>query len=483
MATRKKTSTRSAAPETAAVETPPESPAEETGFSERVQAVTPDEWQRGWKIYCYRTWPVIDRRENEHFICKLNEPIDEEYLLRFFGSGKYFLRLNDSHGKTVASKSVSVHNPQFPPKVSPDEVLAGDPRNDRYFQVWQPTDDAKNAKQPAAPSSDSSAAVQAIDRFANLTQQILDRGTGLDDDERQMFRKAHEESLKLVTAHAQPPPKETVKDLLEVLKSAKALLTPTPQPGLLDNIEKLTEAVTTIRGLFPAPTAPEVQPASAEPPNIWVQLLSTPAAAALVNKLADSLPRLLAVTAASAGAGAATPMQAPKPTPFQAGGKPAQPDATPAAVATGQPATPAAATPAQPVADEQPAPAEAGASEPLTVETALFQSLTLILRAVSMRADGEDIAAALALTNPPVYTCLKDAGTDGILAAAKADAQAWFLIEPMKEQFRDLFDDFMAWAQEEPEDGPEPTSPPEPDSPPAAPTAGKEGNGSSESDS
>jgi hypothetical protein len=52
------------------------------------QSFTAEEWRAGLKVYLYRLWPVIDRREDNHFLAKVAEPFDEDYLLRHFDSGK-----------------------------------------------------------------------------------------------------------------------------------------------------------------------------------------------------------------------------------------------------------------------------------------------------------------------------------------------------------------------------------------------------------
>src|SRR5215469_17994332 len=78
------------------------------GFFESLTQFTPEEW-RGMKIYVYRLWPVIDRKEKEHFLAKVQEPCDEDFLLSTFGTGKYYLRLNNKQGNTIASHTVSVY--------------------------------------------------------------------------------------------------------------------------------------------------------------------------------------------------------------------------------------------------------------------------------------------------------------------------------------------------------------------------------------
>ena len=52
-----------------------------------VQGFATDDWQ-GKKVYLYRVWPVIDKKSDDHFIAKLSETFDEDYLLKNWGSGR-----------------------------------------------------------------------------------------------------------------------------------------------------------------------------------------------------------------------------------------------------------------------------------------------------------------------------------------------------------------------------------------------------------
>jgi len=123
--------------------------------------------------------PVIDKKDNEHFLCKVTEPFDEDYLMRNFGSGKYYLRLNNQRGETIASKTVSLHNPAFPPKVSPDEVVRTDPRNETYFKVWAPKEPAAATAPPSSSAADSTA-VQELSKLLNKALEQRERGSAAD---------------------------------------------------------------------------------------------------------------------------------------------------------------------------------------------------------------------------------------------------------------------------------------------------------------
>jgi hypothetical protein len=71
-------------------------------FWELIQSLG-DKWATDdYKLYIYRKWPIIDKADSDHFIAKLREPIDPDYLLKTFGTGKYGLQLNDGEGKMVS---------------------------------------------------------------------------------------------------------------------------------------------------------------------------------------------------------------------------------------------------------------------------------------------------------------------------------------------------------------------------------------------
>ena len=79
-----------------------------------------ERWQtEALNLYIYRLWPVTDTRNPERFLCKLQEGIDEDYLLQNFGSGKYWVVLNNAQGKHIRKHVSNPHNPNFPPKVAP----------------------------------------------------------------------------------------------------------------------------------------------------------------------------------------------------------------------------------------------------------------------------------------------------------------------------------------------------------------------------
>ena len=293
--------------------------ADDLDFFARLQSLTAEDW-REHKTYVYRTWPVIDRRDSEHFLAKVSEPFDEDYLLRFFGTGKYNLRLNNGQGRTVAQKTVSVHNPDFPPKVSPDEVVQSDPRNERYFQVFAPkATEAATSKAPADVRSARAGGGEVTDAAVRLA---IAQSEGRD-------ALAKELAATRATAPATPPnPLGDLKALAEVMKNLQppipsgdqrvdlvAILrdelndvrkqlsedraeqrrlqqelftAKTAAPALGDPVEELAKqvrALTRMREIIPGA---EGIPSVTEPSG-WLTFFQGPVAAVVVNEVAAPL--------------------------------------------------------------------------------------------------------------------------------------------------------------------------------------------------
>jgi hypothetical protein len=235
----------------------PQSPNEPDIFA-RMANLTAEDWQNGHKVYVYRVWPVIDRKHSEHFIAKVAEPIDEDYLMRYYGSGKYFVRLNNRQGETIASKNVSLHNPSFPPKVSPDEVVATDPRNETYFKVWAPkeTQAQPTANQATAPGDNAT----ALRELTRLIDKLIEKRDAAPPEPRSDTKD------KLVDWALKQKDKETEANdptrVATLLRELKELVTPAPQPPpppAADPLASLDRAADLLKKLQPAP-APVADP-------------------------------------------------------------------------------------------------------------------------------------------------------------------------------------------------------------------------------
>jgi len=251
MPTKKTTSTKTRATDAANPAAPPADEQRaaiggEPDFFEQLQAFSADEWQAGLKIYVYRTWPVIDKRDENHFLAKISEPFDEDYLLRHFGSGKYYLRLNNRSGETLNSRTVSIHNPSYPPKVSPDEVVQTDPRNERYFKVW-----------PATPQSTSvpadTAALQELSKLATKVLEHRESAAAPDGEQANLTSTLVKWALDQTAKERDSSDPTRIATLLKELKT----LLPQQQPA--DGLALVDRVLSVAEKLNPARAKPEAE--------------------------------------------------------------------------------------------------------------------------------------------------------------------------------------------------------------------------------
>ncbi len=128
-----------------AVQTPAE---EKLDFSKSLQKLKPESFFRfigeypakeGTSTYVYRVLPKIDRELAGIHTTNIDistAPLDEDYLLRKHGSGRYHLKFSDANrprGLTeVAKTTVEVWDPMVDPIINPVELLVSAPEND----VW-----------------------------------------------------------------------------------------------------------------------------------------------------------------------------------------------------------------------------------------------------------------------------------------------------------------------------------------------------------
>jgi len=124
---------------------------------------------------------VIDKKDNEHFLCKVTEPFDEDYLMRNFGERKVLLEAQQSAWRDNAALQ-DRFSPQssVPSKGSPDEVVRTDPRNETYFKVWAPkARSGGDRPRPPHPRPDSTA-VQELSKLLNKALEQRERGSAAD---------------------------------------------------------------------------------------------------------------------------------------------------------------------------------------------------------------------------------------------------------------------------------------------------------------
>ncbi len=86
--------------------------------------------------YLFRSWPKIERLDNQHYIDCGNYPITEQWLLDEHGSGDYMITVNQSgkpkNAKTLCKAYPKIYNSAYPPKVKLDEVDVHYPGNKIY---------------------------------------------------------------------------------------------------------------------------------------------------------------------------------------------------------------------------------------------------------------------------------------------------------------------------------------------------------------
>jgi hypothetical protein len=199
-----------------------------------------DKWATDdYKIYLYRKWPVIDRGDSDHFIAKLREPIDPDFLLKTFGSGKYSLQLNDGQGKVVAYKVESVHHPDHPPKLNPAEVTR-DPQNDVYWAVWGKTASSpKSGKEETAKIPDIAEILRAHSEGQKIDPTVV---SWLQD----MANRRDDLAAKLAEASAKNP----TTDLSNLIGAVKSLMPPQAPAASSDKSEILA-IITALKAMQP----------------------------------------------------------------------------------------------------------------------------------------------------------------------------------------------------------------------------------------
>ena len=430
-----------------------------------VQRFNTDEWQ-GKKVYLYRVWPVIDRKTDDHFIAKLSEAVDEDYLLKNWGSGRYHLRLNDAQGHTLATQSVSIHNPAHAPKVDPAEVVESDPRNKTYFEIWGP----RAAKPEPAASADGA----AVGELARLAGKVLDQRTGapasasgLTEATTQLVLGMSKGRDELAAKLAElAPGTDSLKSLdraVELLKKLQPGSNPTADP-----IEALDRAVDLLKKLQPTPRAPEKNPveqvtAMLDLVNKFKEIMPSAATetggsdlssiAVIVREVADLLKNPLTIamnmwavskTHTSTAPSITTPPTSQSPPP-QSHTVPPQESPAPHQAQAGR-----AAAPSPPQTGPGPVP-------PQNSVIALANAITpVMLRWLHDDVPGEELGTSFAAWVADGWgtvelETLQAAGADMIVELYR-QSPVWVIIAPMETKFRAFVEAFVRWQADEPQD-------------------------------
>jgi hypothetical protein len=211
-------------------------PQEAKDFFEQLTLLRPEDWQKGFTSYGYRIEPVLDKRDGQHYVFKVNESYDPDFVMRHWGSGKYLLLLNNPQGRTIARKTLSIHNLDHPPRVDLNELVASDPRNEKYFKTWG------RPKEPMAPSgiqSTSTVDGVAVQEFARLNDKLLDLVQG------------RQNAPTLEAAQATP--------VVALVRELKGLFPQQPPADSLAVIDRVVSIADKLRPP-PPPTTPAANP-------------------------------------------------------------------------------------------------------------------------------------------------------------------------------------------------------------------------------
>jgi hypothetical protein len=407
---------------------------QDADFFGLLQHLSPEEWN-GHKVYIYRIWPVIDKRDEQHYVAKLSEPFDEEVILRNWGSGKYLLKLNNGKGESVASKTVSLHNLAFPPKVSPDEVVQTDPRNERYFKAWP------IAPQAAAPPADSA----AVHELSKLATRVLERENASATEEAPttltstLVKWALEQTSKereggdpsriaallkeLKTLIPQQQPADGLAVIDRVLSIVEKLNSTRAKPDAQDPLEYVTKVLSLADRLRPPQNTPPVGDSDAG---------NLSAIAAIVHEAAELLkdPLRMATQVWAASRNKNSAQTAPVKTP--------------------EPATTQSEHPTQSQAAR---PAEAAKSPPGRPSQdliALANSITpVMLKWLHSDAPGGELGEGFAEWVADGWgvqdlKSIQEIGTTGILELYR-NSPVWIVLAPMEAKFQEFVGAFVAW--------------------------------------
>ncbi len=241
---------------------------EKVDFFDLLQQQELDEWKRR-KLYIYRVWPRVEKKDEAHYLTVISHPIDEEWLKQTFGSGRYLMLLRDSVlKKAIAQHTFSVHDIDYPPKLNSREVLECE-ENARYYELWPPSRNTETAEAPKAGTNGADAAAVAVREMGDLARQANDKG--LDENLMKLYMdatRARDELAEKLATSAKPNAGaadqlsilDKVLDLVERLKADSQPSDTQRANGGMDSLAALDRAVDLLNKLRPPAPAAASQP-------------------------------------------------------------------------------------------------------------------------------------------------------------------------------------------------------------------------------
>jgi hypothetical protein len=233
---------------------PPAEPAETSvPFFEQLASISAVDWDnQKFRVYIYRIAPRIESQSENHYVGRLSAPLDEADLLARYGSGKYFLRLNDvQQRKTIASYTCAVYDPDVPPRI--DRATLLDVPENAPYRAWiqrattrQVGSDA--GQQPCVPSEQTTehAAARAVDKMAETVDKMAEitKTTLAKSDQR---NSANDEPVSATVANLFVKMTERADSLSEKLSQQ------TTAAHDVDPLDALDRAVSLVKRLAPEP--------------------------------------------------------------------------------------------------------------------------------------------------------------------------------------------------------------------------------------
>lgn len=159
-------------------EAPPVSPVPKSekrgipGFFAKVKQIPQVDWgKRAW-VYVYLLEPWVNPKTfgDTKYLAKSSEPIlDEDTLMKDYGSGKYRLNLvyrkpGVDKGDEVDNVEIEIFNIKFPPKV-PQKAWMNDPRNERWVALLP-------KEEPAGQSPGLNQLTDALKTFTEIRKDL-----------------------------------------------------------------------------------------------------------------------------------------------------------------------------------------------------------------------------------------------------------------------------------------------------------------------
>jgi hypothetical protein len=176
----------------------------------------------GTTTMVYRLEPVISRPARQHCIGQHVGCFSRDQVFREYGSGVYQFYVKDASKKLLYTESSSFHNPNFPPRLDPLELVASDPKNQPYLQMFKLATENKSPFTVDAARKDDIAEILRAHSDASKLDPIVIEWL------KDMTNKRDDLATKLADGSAKSPSPGV--DLPELVKALASIM-PSPSPS------------------------------------------------------------------------------------------------------------------------------------------------------------------------------------------------------------------------------------------------------------